>query len=370
MPGIVVPTNFSRASLASPPTGTGGLTFSVAAGKGALFPSPATGEWFYGMFTNAARSKFELVKVEARTTDSFTIATGGRGQDGTTADTWAAGDIFYLPTSRAMWLETAFSAIQLALAKLTPAADRIAYFTSANAAALADFTAHGRAIVASASAAATRTLLDVFSKAETWSTGDAKLTLKNVADTSWVMANDGSIGNAASGATTRANADTNALFNLIWTNIANAWAPVQDSLGNAVARGASAQADFDANRRLVLPKALGRAIAVSGTGSGLTARALGEFLGAENHQLTQAETPVKSHVHGVNDPGHAHGRGESTIQNLIGGSSGAFVRLNTQNADNTDSATTGISIQAAGDATATAHPNMQPTTFMNVMIKL
>lgn len=99
-----------------------------------------------------------------------------------------------------------------------------------------------------------------------FSTGDAKLTFKTVADPEFVMANDGSIGNGSSGATTRANADTEALFTLLWNNITDAWCPVYDSAGAKVARGANAAADFAANRRLRLSRVLGRSIAVAGLG--------------------------------------------------------------------------------------------------------
>jgi len=50
-------------------------------------------------------------------------------------------------------------------------------------------------------------------------TGDAKLTFKTAADAGWVFMDDGTIGDASSGATTRANADTSSLFSLFWTNI-------------------------------------------------------------------------------------------------------------------------------------------------------
>lgn len=84
-------------------------------------------------------------------------------------------------------------------------------------------------------------------------TGDASPVLSSP-PAGWVNANGGSIGNAASGATERANADCSALFTVVWNNLANADAPVQDSAGTPVARGASAAADFAANRRIVLNK--------------------------------------------------------------------------------------------------------------------
>lgn len=95
---------------------------------------------------------------------------------------------------------------------------------------------------------------------DTWSTGDVKLTLKTSADSGWVLMNDGTIGSATSGATTRANADTSTLYTLIWTNCVDQWCAVTGG------RGASAAADFAANKPLALPKTLGRALAGYGTG--------------------------------------------------------------------------------------------------------
>jgi microcystin-dependent protein len=194
-----------------------------------------------------------------------------------------------------------------------------------------------------------------------WSTGDVKLTLKTTADTGWVMMNDGSIGSAASGATTRANADTEALYTLIWNNISDTWAPV------AGGRGGSAASDFAADKALTLPRTLGRALAVSGSGASLTARALGEFLGVETHQLTEAQTPVKSHAHGAGSltgtesPAVSVGNAGGIANNITGGGN-----IGTTNLTISISGSTA----AASDATASAHPNMQPSSFLNVMVKL
>ncbi len=174
-----------------------------------------------------------------------------------------------------------------------------------------------------------------------FSTGDAKITYKSVADTGWVMVNDGSIGSAASGATTRANADTLALYTLLWTNINNTWAPVSGG------RGASAAADFAANKTLTLPRQLGRAIAVAGAGAALTSRALGEYLGAETHVLTIAEMPSHDHA----SANYSSGVGSNTP--LAGG--------------NGVTNATSAAVSQGGGA---AHNNMPPESFMNVMIKL
>jgi hypothetical protein len=73
-----------------------------------------------------------------------------------------------------------------------------------------------------------------------------------VAPAGWVMASGRTIGSAASGATERANADTQDLFNLIWPLPVDEF-PIQTSAGAASVRGASAAADWAANKRMVLP---------------------------------------------------------------------------------------------------------------------
>src|SRR6185295_7620952 len=121
-----------------------------------------------------------------------------------------------------------------------------------------------------------------------WTTGDVKVTLKTTADSGWVMFDDGTLGSASSGATTRANADTEALFTLLWTNTTNANCAVSSG------RGSTASADFAANKTIALPKILGRALAVAGAGSGLTSRALAVALGSE-------DSIVVTHSHSVTD---------------------------------------------------------------------
>jgi len=216
-----------------------------------------------------------------------------------------------------------------------------------------------------------------------WTTGDIRATFKNVADTGWIMADDGSIGNATSGATNRSNADTQALFTLFWNNILQTTSPartctisiaspavvtrashgfpagqqvvfstsgalptgitagtiyyvisagltagafriattpggtaintsgtqsgthnvtgftgltIQDSTGATVTRGATPAADYAANRRLVLPKMVGRALLAAGAGAGLSAHSVGDFLGAETCTPTLATTASHEHL--------------------------------------------------------------------------
>jgi microcystin-dependent protein len=132
-------------------------------------------------------------------------------------------------------------------------------------------------------------------------TGDVKLALKSVPDVGWLILDGGSIGNAASGATARANADTAALFAHLWTTFDNATCPVSSG------RGASAAADFAANKALSMPDARGRALVMAGLGSGLTARALASAFGAETVALSLAQMPAHAHTGATGgEGGHEH----------------------------------------------------------------
>lgn len=102
-----------------------------------------------------------------------------------------------------------------------------------------------------------------------FSTGDVKYTLKSTADSGWIMLNDGTIGSGSSGATTRANADTEDLYTLIWNNCPDQWCPA------AGGRGANAAADFSADKPIQIPRAVGRTLAGWHTSAGSVTKANG-----------------------------------------------------------------------------------------------
>ena len=68
------------------------LSLDVQPGDGALFPSLAAGEYFYCVLVTAAGAR-EIVKVTARSTDTFTIV---RAQDSTNAIVFDADDVVEL----------------------------------------------------------------------------------------------------------------------------------------------------------------------------------------------------------------------------------------------------------------------------------
>jgi microcystin-dependent protein len=110
----------------------------------------------------------------------------------------------------------------------------------------------------------------------------------------------------------------------------------------------------DGSTTFNLPDALGRAPIGAGTGTGLTARTLGQTPGVETVTLTANESGIRDHQHGYQVPS-AVGQGASP--NLI--NAGA---LGSQN-------TTGVVGGLAGAPASAAHQNMQPSFVINYFIK-
>lgn len=185
---------------------------------------------------------------------------------------------------------------------------------------------------------------DINSINSTPRTGDIRTSLSSAAPNGWVAMNDGSIGNVGSGATTRANQDTFQLYKTLWDGVSNTYAPV------STGRGASAIADFLANKTLTLPLSLGRALANAGTGPGPATFVLGQNAGEQQHTLTIAEMPSHSHTPSSNVQAF-----------LVNANAGFSIAGSGSIAQQSTTGSTGG---------GSAHNIIQPTTFFNVFIKL
>lgn len=129
-------------------------------------------------------------------------------------------------------------------------------------------------------------------------TGDVRISVNNFMPYGWLKLNDGTIGNASSNATTRANIDTWPLFSLLWNQFKyldtgstfNPVCQLYNSSGTAVNYSSTAIADFNANNRLALTKAMGR-VFMGGVDNIVSTDQYGQTItGISGNTLTVAST--------------------------------------------------------------------------------
>lgn len=173
-------------------------------------------------------------------------------------------------------------------------------------------------------------------------TGDVITSLRSTPPKGWLAMNDTSIGNVGSGATT-AKEETFQLYKTLWDCVADAWAPV------STGRGATATADFLAGKTLTMPRNLGRALAGAGNGAGIAPRALGEYLGSDSEVFNTDNLPTSS-------------TGGATSLQFFAGVTPGTGTINFATAPGANNTF------IAGANTPIS--KIQPTSFMNVFIKL
>lgn len=184
-------------------------------------------------------------------------------------------------------------------------------------------------------------------------TGDIKIAAGAEANyPGWIALDDGTIGNAVSGATSFADEDACALFIYLYLNFADAQCPV--SGGRTGITAATALADFNASKRITLPLTMGRLIGNAGAGSGLTNRANGVTGGAETHTNTIAEMPAHNH------PGSLMNYDTS---DAAGGGNGFTFGVSPGTTNST-------ALTIASQGSGTAWNIMNPFSFINYFIKL
>ncbi len=197
-------------------------------------------------------------------------------------------------------------------------------------------------------------------------TGAFMTFLRSSVPTGWVE-NGTTVGNASSGAD-RANADTQALFNLLWAELDDTTGPLLTAAGGASARGADAATDWAANKRLKIVDARGEFIRIWDHGRGVdSGRAIGsaqsEMIGPHGHTASTTtaaaggHTPTGStsttpdHTHTTTSPaassnqaGYATASSATTANAKASGAAGAHSHTLTMAAvaDHTHTATTTI----------------------------
>jgi hypothetical protein len=181
-----------------------------------------------------------------------------------------------------------------------------------------------------------------------FATGDMLWQPKAGTRSGWVRANARTIGSASSGATERANADTQSLYEFLWNNFSNSICPVTGG------RGANAASDFAANKAIGTLDMRGRGpvglddmgnspagVIEDGTPTAVS------FGGSEKTTLETANLP--SHTHGAgtlvanSNGAHTHTvYGNYGTQNLSGGGGGGRVtNFNQSGADTSGPTATG-----------------------------
>ena len=225
----------------------------------------------------------------------------------------------------------------------------------------------------------------------------------STAPTGWVFVDGKSIGDVASGATERANADTVNLYVLEWNSYPHSGSGnpgIQDSSGNPTTYGTSASNDFSIHKRLLLPDARGRVLACLDNLGGSTASritvaggnydgtVMGNSGGLENHTLTVTETAAHTHtatvtdpghIHAITDPGHTHAARLAESANIVPNSGSGTLYYGDGSSPSTSAAFTGISVNShttgitvgnANTGGGAAHSILQPTIIFTAIIKL
>lgn len=214
-------------------------------------------------------------------------------------------------------------------------------------------------------------------------TGDMKARYGTGVLSGFVRANGRTIGSATSGASERANADCQVLFQYLWDTDAN--------LVVSTGRGANSAADWAANKTIATPDWRGRALAglddmgasaagrLTATYFGATATTLGAAGGLESNNV------ILTHTHTADAVGnHQHFTVAANTQNSALSASNELARFFNDGSVNSyslgghsDVATIGLTslggahtptIQNAGSASA--HNVVQPTMLATFYLKL
>lgn len=294
--------DFVTTTLATAPSGTTGTTLTVQAGDGALFPAVPVGDVIPAVIEAVDGSVREAVVVTARTGDSFTVTRSSAPV------AWSgSGQVFYLALTAAAIDElkkasghSVVPAGGIAATDVQAALEELDSERAATQAAVDALTAvvgtkapannpvfTGTVTLAGDAAAGLQAVplqqLVAYIENQCFDVGDYKLTSRASfgAGRRWLLCDNKTIGSAASGATALASAEAQALFTHLWTTYDNTLCPIQDSAGAASTRGASAAADFTANKRLPLLDWRGLGLRMHHHGSSTyetdTARVLGSY---------------------------------------------------------------------------------------------
>lgn len=284
-------TNNATGSLASDITALA-VSLSLGVGEGALFPNPVSGESF--RVTIFSGSLYEIVEVTARSSDAFTIS---RAQEGTIARAWSAGTGVQLRLTAEQLEDIQTGKVSnAAIGALTPAADRLPYFTGASAAALATFTSFARTLLACASASAVRAALSAASLTTSEGLSNKAITASSL-DSSPVGATVASTGAFTTLSST--SLTTTGAVSFLPTGIICMWSGAISAIPTGWALCDGTNGTPDLRDRFVI-----------GARQDETSLAKTNVTGALTQSGGSKDAIAVSHTHtatsAVTDPGHAH----------------------------------------------------------------
>ncbi|MFD2405675.1 hypothetical protein ACFSVK_07680 [Azorhizophilus paspali] len=139
----------------------------------------------------------------------------------------------------------------------------------------------------------------------------------------YLKCNGLTIGKPGSGATARENADVLALYVALWNDWSNDILAIQTSGGAPTGRGPSAQADWDALKRLPLPEIRGEGIRAWDDGRGVDAgRQFGSWqsgqIESHSHNASSGGAGTHSHSGSAAEAGsHNHLEGHSIKSDMV-----------------------------------------------------
>ena len=306
-------------------------TINVQAGDGALFPSP-TGNDSFRVTLQDSSNNIEICDCTSRTGDALTVV---RGQEGTTGLSWLAGDVIELRLTKAI-LEDYRQGV----------GDEVQTTAISRAVGTSD-----RHDIIEVTAAATITLPDANTTGEGW-----QLHLKNnhtapitIARTTGSDTIDGVQSNLSLGAGGAIFLSTNAALDGFTTlyNAAQQAYPVGAVFLSVVATNPNTLLGFGTWSQIE-----GRFLVGVGDNGDGKSYANGETGG-------QKDQSIVDHDHTITDPGHIHTVDSNQDNSNNGPTFGHNSRTPNQSTNETNSATTGISVDNVDPAGVAAAEDIQ-----------
>lgn len=202
-------------------------------------------------------------------------------------------------------------------------------------------------------------------------TGDIKTRYGTGVLTGFVRLNGRTIGSATSGATERANADVQPLFEYLWT--------ADPNLTVSTGRGASASGDWVANKTITLPDGRGRMLAAlddmgnssAGRLNAAASTTLGASTGNQSVPILRSNLPASTLDIFISDPGHSHGYTQILTGSIfVPGSGNPVTGILGADGGPTSGSTTGIKATSGLLGSGAALNIINPLIFVTNYIKL